>query len=224
MTLFADPRNPARRTVLIGCAAALATVVSGGIGARAESASDVTGTASVQSDPTLPHPAEEFVRSIADDLLAIARSSDDGDTKHAKFQALLIAHAHIPTIAEFSLGPFASTLTDDQREPYYALVSSYISRIFVTHSANLRGRSVDVTGTNVRSEREALVSSKVWFESGRALPVIWRVIRTENGFKVFDVSVNGIWLTIQQRSEFVSVIRKNNGDVQALLAFLDRND
>ncbi len=173
--------------------------------------------------PPLPHPAEEFISSIAGSILAVAVSDATADEKKARFQALLIAHAHIPTIAIFSLGQFANRLADEHRQPYFELVSGYIARIFVTHSSNLKGRSVEVTGSHERSEKETLVHSKVWFDSGRALPVIWRVIRTDVGFKVFDVSVNGIWLTFQQRTEFVSIIRKAKGDLNALFAFLTRN-
>lgn len=172
----------------------------------------------------MPSQAEEFVSSIANSILAVARSNLAPNDKKLQFQTLLEAHADIPTIAVFSLGRYASLLAEDRRESYFSLVSGYISRIFVTHSANLGGRAVNVTGSIVRSERETLVESTVWFESGKSLPVIWRVIATDVGFKVFDVGVNGIWLAIQQRSEFVSIITRNDGDIEALVAFLTRNN
>ncbi len=169
-------------------------------------------------------PAEDFIATIAGSLLLVAKAEVDDDEKKAQYQALLETYADIPTIAEFSLGRYASSLTDDVRENYYSLVAGYISRIFVIHSSNLAGRDVEVLSSRVRDERETLVESRVWFESGRSLPVVWRVISTADGLKVFDVSVNDIWLAIQQRAEFVAVITENNGDLTALLEFLTRNN
>jgi phospholipid transport system substrate-binding protein len=211
------------RRDLIGSALAmtgLATVR----GAWAQDAESDDAPLPLQPDEELPSQAEEFIATIAGDILAVAHSDLPPDDKKLRFQALLEAHADIPTIAVFSLGKYASRLAEEMREQYFTLVAGYISRIFVTHSTNLGGRAVNVTGSTIRSERETLVQSMVWFDSGRALPVIWRVIATDVGFKVFDVSVNGIWLAIQQRSEFVSLIQENNGDINALLAFLTRNN
>jgi phospholipid transport system substrate-binding protein len=213
--------KPTRRW-LLGAVAAFA-VTSRVSGARAEGDAAVSDPV-VLTDPTVNSAAEEFVAIIARDLLNIAQSTASNDDKKALFQTLLETHADIPTIAVFSLGQYASRLADEERERYYTLVAGYISRIFVTHSTNLAGRAVRVTGSRVRSESETLVESKVWFDSGEALPVVWRVIATEAGLKVFDVSVNGIWLAIQQRAEFVSVIQRHDGELAGLLAFLDRNN
>jgi phospholipid transport system substrate-binding protein len=216
------PRGTGSRRRFLGSAAAFALALVA-TPLRAEQDDGATDTP-LPPDTTVPSQAEEFVSSIANSILAVARSSLAPNDKKLQFQTLLEAYADIPTIAVFSLGRYAGLLTEDRRESYYSLVSGYISRIFVTHSANLGGRDVNVTGSIARSERETLVESTVWFESGKSLPVIWRVIATDVGFKVFDVGVNGIWLAIQQRSEFVSIIRRNDGDIEALVAFLTRNN
>ena len=141
-------------------------------------------------------------------------------TKKKQFREMLNTYADIPTIAVFSLGKYARRLNDEDRETYYGLVVDYISHIFALHADGFGGEKVSILGSSKRSEREMLVSSKVRFSNGRSLPVAWRVLKSAKGYKVFDVSVNGIWLAIQQRSEFTSVIQRNNGSIKALLDFL----
>jgi ABC-type transporter MlaC component len=46
--------------------------------------------------------------------------------------------------------------------------------------------------------------------------MVWRV----SGGRISDVQVSGVWL--QLRSKFTGIIRRNNGDVDALLNYLSR--
>lgn len=168
-------------------------------------------------------PVEKFIASLADELLAIIVTDAPRAEKKERFQTLLVERADIPAIAKFSLGRFVRKLPERDRLDYYGLVAAYISNIFATHAIGLAGEAVTVTGSKKRSERESLVSSKVKFASGRSLSVDWRVIEADGIYKVFDVSINGIWLAIQQRTEFISVIKRGGGTVDALLDYLRRH-
>ena len=39
-------------------------------------------------------------------------------------------------------------------------------------------------------------------------------------YKIVDVQVAGIWLSIEQRDQFASVLAQNNGDIASLTASL----
>jgi phospholipid transport system substrate-binding protein len=41
-----------------------------------------------------------------------------------------------------------------------------------------------------------------------------------DGFRIFDVNVDGIWLASTQKTNFVAVLKKNNGQMSALLDYL----
>lgn len=164
--------------------------------------------------------AEDFIDNLANQVLDIVKNDAKLVEKREAFRTMLVANAHIPGIALFSLGKYGRLLEERDRIDYYGLVAAYISHIFVTHVVGLGGDQVKVTGSIRRSEREVLVTSRVRFIDGNSLPVTWRLIEDDGSFKVFDVSVNGIWLVILQRSEFVSVIKRGGGKVEALLAFL----
>lgn len=166
--------------------------------------------------------AEQFILDLANQVLEIITGSATQAGKKERFRRLLVSRADIPAIAIFSLGRYARRLSERDRIDYYGLVADYISGLFATHAIGLGGERVTVTGSTARSERETIVKSKVRFASGRSLDVNWRVIHAEDSFKVFDVSINGIWLAIQQRTEFMSVIKRGGGTVDALLDYLRR--
>jgi ABC-type transporter MlaC component len=68
------------------------------------------------------------------------------------------------------------------------------------------------------SEAGVIVTSRV---SGIvSIGVDWLLNRTNNGYKVTNLFVGGIDMASMQRSDLVSVVQRNNGQVQALLVAL----
>jgi phospholipid transport system substrate-binding protein len=55
---------------------------------------------------------------------------------------------------------------------------------------------------------------------GASMPVTWRLVKRGGGYRIFDVNVDGIWLASTQKTNFVSVLKKNNGEMSALLDYL----
>src|SRR5439155_16733207 len=65
-----------------------------------------------------------------------------------------------------------------------------------------------------------LVRSVLNFGGGNGVPVTWRLVKRGGGYRIFDVNVDGIWLASTQKTNFVSVLKKNNGKMSALLDYL----
>ena len=167
--------------------------------------------------------ARTFIETLAGEILAIVVGDAAPEIKRTRFHALLMTKADIPAIATFSLGKYARRISDDQKTAYYELVAAFISNVFVTYTADMGGEKVTVTGSTERSASETVVNSQVLFVNGRSLAVDWRVVEAGGVLKVRDVSVNGIWMAIQQRSQFTSVIKKGGGTIDALLDHLREN-
>ena len=51
--------------------------------------------------------------------------------------------------------------------------------------------------------------------------VEWRLIRQGDGFKVADVVIEGVSMSVTQRQEYASVIQSNGGEVKALIKALN---
>jgi len=158
--------------------------------------------------------AESYVERVGQSVIKAANAGSV-----ASFRALLRQNADIPTIALFSLGPYRRKLPANRRSEYYKLVEDYISGVFAAHSHELRGQDLKVTGSHAVSD-SVIVTSAFKAADGRNVPVIWRLVKHGGGYKVFDVNVQGIWLATTQKTNFLSVLKKNNGDFNALLAYL----
>ena len=161
-------------------------------------------------------PAEQFVMRIANSVLAAARANSTG-----QFRALLKNNADIPRIAIYSLGRYRNKLPAARRNEYYQLVTGHISRVFSNHAAKLRGQSLITTGARERGA-SVIVTSKMKYPSGKTTKVLWRLVKRGGGYKIFDVNVQGIWLANTQKTNFVSVLKRSGGNINALFQYLKK--
>jgi phospholipid transport system substrate-binding protein len=163
-----------------------------------------------------------FVNRVAGQVLAIVGSSASDAQKAGRFAAVLSANADLRRIATFALGKYNRKVRGAQRAQYQSLVRRFIMNVYFTRlnefSRGTTGK-VTVTGSKVRS-KDIIVSSNIVFANGRTIPVKWRLTK---GVRLFDLSVSGIWLALEQRSVFVSIISRNNGDVKPLLDHLRKS-
>jgi phospholipid transport system substrate-binding protein len=75
-----------------------------------------------------------------------------------------------------------------------------------------------VTGS--REVKDSVVVNSKLSSANGDRPVTWRLVKRGGGYRIFDVNVEGIWLASTQKTNFTSVLQKNNGNVDALIAYL----
>ena len=158
--------------------------------------------------------AESFVNSVGNSVIEAARNGSQ-----ETFRNVLRASADVETIAVFSLGSYRKSLDAGRKSEYVGLVETYISRVFSENAARLAGESLEVTGSQEAAD-SVIVKSLLKYADGRSVAVTWRLVKRGGAFKIFDVNVDGIWLATTQKTNFVSVLKQNNGDLGALLTYL----
>lgn len=159
--------------------------------------------------------AEQFVNSVANKALAAARSRSS-----SQFRSLVNRYTAIGSVSRFSLGKYARSISKAQNRTYKKLIRGFITRQFIDNAASLAGQSFVVQSSRARSSKDVIVKGVIVFSGGRQDPVEWRVVRTGSGFRIFDIKVKGVWLALNMRSQFASVLSKSKGDMNALFDYL----
>jgi phospholipid transport system substrate-binding protein len=136
-----------------------------------------------------------------------------------RFRELLREDFDVPGIARFVLGRYWNTATEEQRAEYVKLFEDYIAMAYATRLAEYTGETFKVTGSRPDADG-AIVSSQIVRPGGAPVKVDWRLTARNGVYKISDVSVDGISMTVTQRSEFASVIQHNGGQVQGLITML----
>ncbi len=200
--------SPARRSIIIGLFAlvSLAFIAMPASAARDEQ-------------------AEAFVRDIASEAIEIlGRDGFTPEQLETKFRALFVGNMDVPRIGVFALGQYARTPTAEQKAEYLRLVEEFIVKVYASRLSDYTDQQFTVLSSQPKGNRgkEVIVTSQIEFTTGRApVPVEWWLLKTDDGFKVFDVKVLGIWMAQEQRSTFISVIRNSGGDFASLLKHIE---
>jgi len=161
---------------------------------------------------------EKHVTSIANSVIRLAHTNASGPALHKKFNRLLSSHANMNSVALFALGPYRRKLPAKMKRRYQNLVKAYVAGLFVYYNDDFKGRRLEIIKSR-KSGKSIIIDSKIKFP-GTDKPVKWRVYQRGNRYRVTDVNIRGIWLSIQMRQKFTQILKRNNGDFNALLKFL----
>ena len=162
--------------------------------------------------------AETYVTAIAEDVMALANTGQKGPALRAKFAALMNRYINLKGIADYALGPYSKKLPAAQRAEFYELVSNYAAALFVYYVEDFRGNKLQIVSTT-KQGKFTVIQSAI---KGKGVPeqVRWRLTPSGSGFRVSDVNIKGVWLTISMKDRFSKVLKSSKGDFGALFAEL----
>ncbi len=166
--------------------------------------------------------AQLFVQKMTDNGLKFL--SDKSLTKAQKeksFKTLLHSNFDLNSIGKFAVGTHWRKMSAAQQKEYMTLFKRMLVNVYSGRFDEYQGQKVVISDTINLSEKDSLVKSTIVSSDGAAdVPVNWRVRHKNGKYKVIDVMVAGISMSITQRSDFSSVIQRGGGDVDTLIAHL----
>jgi phospholipid transport system substrate-binding protein len=168
--------------------------------------------------------AEQFVQAGAQRIITVLNDKGEGAAEKIRvFRGLVDELADVPRVTNFVLGKYARTISPAQRDRFAKVFREFAQNVYETRLGDYHGENVKVTGSVVRKPGDVVVATTI---SGGKLnqPVqaSWRVLGSGSSWKVVDVQVSGIWLAITQQQDFVSTIDNAGGNIDTLIAQLEK--
>lgn len=168
--------------------------------------------------------AEQFIAGVLEEAGPALNASDEAVMLDG-IAALVDKYVDMRRIGLFTLGQYARHMTDAQKQEYFPLFRDYATLIYQDALSVYSGQKLKVTGSVDRSERDIIVNSKIADPApGDQLANVvihWRVYRSRDGeMTVVDAGADNVWLAIEQRSQFTSVIANNGGGVKGIDALI----
>ncbi|MDR3506687.1 MAG: ABC transporter substrate-binding protein [Caulobacteraceae bacterium] len=168
--------------------------------------------------------AEQFVQTEAQTALAILAKGSDNEKIRA-FRGFVDRVADVPKITYFVLGKYARTITPAQRQQFATVFREYASNVYESRLSDYHGETLKVTGSVIRKPGDVIVTSTVLGGAQREpVAVRWRVLQSGASWKVVDVEVKGVWLAITEQQDFVSTIDNAGGNINVLIAQLQKHN
>ena len=169
--------------------------------------------------------AESFVsQNIQRGLAQLNNKTLAPAQKRDQFEDFLLGLTDVKRIADFTLGQYRRSATPADLAAFEAAFQNYAVAVYQFYFSKYSGQTLKVTGSTQRAPTDTIVSTQLvdpGRSGGQPLEVSFRV-RTDGPRPVVtDVSVEGVWLSLQQRDQFVAFLGQNNGNVKLLVNHLN---
>ena len=112
-------------------------------------------------------------------------------------------------ISRRSLARHWQGLSDRDREEFIVLFGDLLERSYVSRIEQYGGEKIQYTGEKVEGEL-AVVSSKIIAKGGTEVPVDYRMLRRGDRWLVYDVSIEGVSLVANYRTQFNKIIQTSS--------------
>jgi len=170
------------------------------------------------------NPPSQFVQKLGDNtMMSLTIKDISRETRENRVRKILKNNFDIQTIGRFAMGTYWREATKPQRKEYMTLFEEMVVQTYTTRFENYSGQKLEITGETKAGDRDFLVFSQILQEDGPPINLEWRVRKKNNKLKIIDVVVEGISMSITQRSDFSSVIQRGGGKVEALLTSLRKH-
>lgn len=157
-------------------------------------------TAAVAGEPT------DTLKARVDRVLLLLEEPGDRRTPIRKVAEELF---DFEEMSRRALGPHWNARTPEQRREFVTLFTDLLERSYLGRIESGRGGKVVYSGETVNGD-EATVRTRVLTPQRTEVPIDYRMHRKADRWQVYDVSVEGISLINNYRSQFNSVIQSSS--------------
>jgi phospholipid transport system substrate-binding protein len=165
--------------------------------------------------------AQNFIESMAQRALDFLGDPDmPMELKKTSFRKLLEESFDMNTIGRFSMGRYWRVSTKQQKQEYLTLFRERVIDVYSGRFSEYKGQKFETRGFRAEGTKDTIVHSFIVPDSGPEVQVDWRVRYKDGSYRVVDVIVEGVSMSVTQRSDFSSVIQRGGGNVEVLINHL----
>jgi len=160
---------------------------------------------------------EELVRKVTADVLETVKSDKDllGDRKRALALAeqKVLPHVDFREAAQLAVGKVWWKATPVQQERIVTEFRALLIRIYSNALDTYRGQTMQVMPVRMAAgATETTVRNRYIKPGAPPVPVEYAMKKTPEGWKIYDISVEGVSLVLTYRSEFEQITRASGID------------
>jgi phospholipid transport system substrate-binding protein len=161
--------------------------------------------------------AAGFIAQTGNSVLQLARDQSLSPAQFKqRLRTIALQDFDAPRIAQFVLGRYWRSANDTERQQFVQAFEDYMVQVYATRFRQYSGAQFKVTGQHADGNT-AMVTTEIERPNGEPpAKVIWQVNKGADGYKITDVTIEGISQAVTYRQEFSAVIQQHDGQVSAL--------
>ncbi len=164
---------------------------------------------------------EQLVQKVTEEVLATIKSDKQlqaGDKQKALKLAeeKVLPHIDFEEATRLAVGRAWSQASPEQRKTLVNEFRKMLVRTYSNAIEGYQGQTMKVLPSRGKQAADdATVRAQFIRAGGQPLPLEFQTRKTEKGWKIYDISVEGVSLVLTYRSEFDAVVKQ--GGIEALV-------
>jgi len=161
---------------------------------------------------------EELVRKVTQDVLDAIRSDKQlaaGDKQKALKLAeeKVLPHIDFEEATRLAAGRAWAQATPEQRNRLVEEFRRMLVRTYSNAISAYEGQTMQVLPVRMKpGDTEVTVHNRYIRAGGKPLPVDYQMHKTSQGWKIYDITVEGVSLVLTYRSEFDAIVKQEGID------------
>jgi phospholipid transport system substrate-binding protein len=161
---------------------------------------------------------DALVRKSIDEVIAIIKADKamQGGNQQKLLQLVeekVLPHFDFTRMTRLAIGRSWAQATEVQKEALVREFRTLLVRTYSTSLSQYRNQTIDVKPAKLSAaDKETVVKTVVNQPGGQPIPIDYGMERTDAGWKVYDVVIDGVSLVTTYRSSFNDQIQKSGVD------------
>lgn len=165
-------------------------------------------------------PAAQLVQKAADQGIEVAKANV-GAAREAGIRRVLESYFDLAYMGRSTLGNYWNQITPEQRERFLKASASAEARAYAERFGQYTGQTLTVGRITNKGNGASIVDSKLTQSGGGPVAIQWEVRNEGRGPRIVDLKTEGVSMILTRRADYVSYIRNNGGQAEALIAELE---
>ena len=186
----------------------------------------VFGTVFAQT-PDQSTPPDALIKMVVTEVMATVKADPDIQKGNIPkivdlVEKKIVPYTDMRRTTEMAMGPNWKKATPEQQTQLISEFKNLLIRTYSGALSQLRDQTIQFKPLRAAPDDKEVVVKTVVIGRGDPIPLDYRLEKTSNGWKVYDMNIMGVWLVEAYRNQFANQISQNG--VEGLVKFLqDRN-
>ena len=177
--------------------------------------------------PDQTTPPDVLIKMVVTDVMTTVKSDPDIQKGNIPkivdlVEKKIVPYTDMRRTTEMAMGPNWKKATPEQQAQLTSEFKNLLIRTYSGALSQLRDQTVQFKALRAAPDDKEVVVKTVVLGRGDPAPLDYRLEKTANGWKVYDMNIMGVWLVEAYRNQFSNQISQNG--IEGLVKFLqDRN-
>lgn len=167
---------------------------------------------------------ENFSQSVLDEIKARKQELIKNPEKlDALVDEMVMPNVNFRKMTQLVVGRPWRQATTDQREEIIRQFRMLLVKTYSGALSELNDQTIEIDRLRARpDDKDVIVTSRVIQKSGPPIELAYRVEKQEEGWRVYDLSVLGLWLIDSYRNQFRPLL--NSSGIDGLIVALQNKN